>query len=113
MDKTEKRYHKRYQHAAPITFSHFSSRPQPAESHYKGVILGHGAGGLQFKSAYALKPGAILLIKLERWDAPNLEWEAYSGMRTISLGQVKWCHPLEDEFGDGDGYMVGVKYFVY
>jgi hypothetical protein len=102
----EKRRYRRYPHGASLSFSHFHSTPSTPDSGYRGEKLSHGIGGLSFKSAYALKPGAILMIKLGRLESGGLESDAYGGMRTISLGQVKWCRPLEG----GQGYAVGVQY---
>ena len=107
-DTTENRRYKRYQHSASLTFSHFHSQSLVSDSTCRGEKLGHGAGGMQFRSAYPLKPGAVLLIKMDRFETRGLAAEAYSGMRTVSLGRVIWCRPREDE----PGYTVGVQYFT-
>ncbi|MGB5984001.1 MAG: PilZ domain-containing protein [Desulfobacterales bacterium] len=108
VDPMEKRRYTRYPHNASLTFSHFHSLPLSSKSSRRGEKLSHGEGGLQFRSAYPLKPGAILLIKLDRLEIQGLAAEAYSGMRTVSVGRVVWCRPLDDE----SGYTVGIQYFT-
>ena len=106
-DTLEKRRYPRYSHSAALTFSHLHSWSRFPDALHHGEKLGHGAGGLQFKSAHALKPGAVLLIKIDQPEMSGLSEGACGGVRSATVGQVKWCRPL----GSGKGYMVGIQYF--
>jgi len=72
-------------------------------------MLGHGAGGLRFKSAAAIRPGTTLLVKLDCSASASPQPDAWKGFRTITLAEVMWCQRASDE--ENSGHIIGAKYF--
>jgi len=104
MDETsEKRASQRSPCNALISFSHFNQTPS-----YDAKMLNYGAGGMCFQSSHFLRPGASVCIRLKEGQSfASLENNG-SGLRCISLAEVKWCHELPR--AESVTYGVGVKY---
>lgn len=101
---SEKRACQRRCYAADIVFSYFNK-----EHSYNARTLNIGTGGMCFKSSLCLQPGATVYIRLKKIH-PHASGNAFcEGLRSVTLGEVKWCSELP---GDGAShYGVGVKYF--
>jgi hypothetical protein len=105
----EKRRFPRHDHSAPLTYCHFQASAHDSSDHYPGELLGHGAGGLRFKSRSAVRPGTMLLIKLNCGSGSSPGPDAWEGFRTVTLAEVMWCQPASEE--EGAEFLVGAKYF--
>ena len=100
----EKRAYERYGYAAEIAFSYFNR-----EHSYEAEIINLCAGGICFKSELWLQPGATVFIRLKQTNPNGNRFGPSEGLRSVTLGEVKWCSELP---GAPDlSYGVGVKYF--
>jgi hypothetical protein len=67
--------------------------------------------GMYIESDYFLRPGATVYLKLENKmsDASEKPSCACYGLRTVTLGEVKWCQELS---APGSSlYGIGLKYY--
>jgi hypothetical protein len=100
----EKRACERHPYAADIAFSYFNK-----EHSYNAEIQNLGLGGMCFKSNLWLRPGATVCIRLKQIHPNDACSGPCEGLRSLTLGEVKWCSELPDvtDFP----YSIGVKYF--
>jgi len=101
---TEKRSHDRQNLSANITFSYLNK-----ESSYFAQILNVGSGGMCFNSRLLLKPGATVSVHLKKIHSEASVTDSCEGLRSVALGEVKWCSELPG--AKALPYGVGVKYF--
>lgn len=88
---------------AIVKWSHFNETMQ-----FDAKILNFSRSGIYLEADQALKPGTTVFIRLEillsgTWGSSYHGW-----LRTVTLGQVKWCKEL-----DRNGpkyYGIGVRY---
>jgi hypothetical protein len=57
----------------------------------------------------AIRPGTTLLIKLDCGAAQYPETDTWEGYRSVTLAEVKWCHPLSEE--ENADHLVGVRFY--
>lgn len=95
-----------HDHRCPIECTIFNT-----DSCYLAQKIGHNAQGLCFESTSAFNEGTMLKIRLENCSTRDLSEEAWDGLRTISVGEVTWCHPTQEDDASGTVYNVGVKYY--
>lgn len=100
----EKRACERHGYAADIAFSYFNEKIV-----YNAEILNLGLGGMCFKSNLSLKPGATVYIRLKKTHPNGTRSCSCEGLRSITIGEVKWCSELPG--APALPYGVGVKYF--
>ena len=105
MDSGEdKRAYERYGYAAEIAFSYFNK-----EHSYDAEIINLCAGGICFKSELWLQPGATVCIRLKQTNPNGVCFGPCEGLRSLTLGEVRWCSELTG--APALSYGVGVKYF--
>ena len=101
---TERRTYERHKLSADVTFSHFNKDPS-----YFAQTLNFGSGGMCINSSLLLKPGATVCIHLKKIHPKASGTGFCEGVRSVTLGEVKWCSELS---GPTDfPYSIGVKYF--
>ena len=100
----EKRACERHGYAADIAFSYFNG-----ENSYIAELLNICADGMCFKSNLSLQPGATVCIRLIKTHPNGTRSCSCEGLRSITLGEVKWCREVID--AKTMPYGVGVKYF--
>lgn len=71
---------------------------------YDAEMLNIGAGGMCFQSHRFMQPGTTVCIRLKDFKACDSAEDGETGLRSMSLAQVKWCHERPG------AYDVGVKY---
>jgi hypothetical protein len=102
-DYTDQRGSERSNCTATIKFSYFNKQPS-----YEAQILNYSDVGMCFKSEVSLQPDATVYIRLK--DAPrqgDFSTDNH-GLRSVTLGEVKWCREIQDE--TKPFYEIGVKY---
>ena len=103
--KTEKRDDERCSCEAIIKWSYFNEN-----THFDAKILNFSRRGIYLMAEQAIKPGTTIFVRLEillsdTWGSSNHGW-----LRTISLGEVKWCKALA--INGADHYGIGVRYYM-
>jgi hypothetical protein len=103
-NQTEKRYDERCSCEAIVKWSHFNESMQ-----FDAKILNFSRSGIYLEADQALKPGTTVFIRLEillsgTWGSSDQGW-----LRTVMLGQVKWCKELVRN--DAECYGIGVRYY--
>jgi len=100
----ENRTFDRHDLKADVTFSFFNQ-----ESSYFAQTLNLGSGGMCFLTRRRLNPGTTVCIRLEKVHGAAAGACCTEGLRTITLGQVKWCSEvIRHETAE---YAVGIRYF--
>ena len=103
-DQTEKRSAYRHHQEIPITVAHFNtSRYHPA------TVLNYSEGGIYFESDFAFQPRTSIYIRIEKQIKDLPESEVQNGIRSVALGEVKWCKEISK--GESGRYGMGVKYY--
>lgn len=100
----EKRAHFRFAHKATLICSLLNT-----PDYYSAQKYNHGGGGLCFESDFEFKRGTILNIRMKDHSANDLGLESWYGLRTMSIGEVKWCRKIHD--ANGRHFAAGVKYY--
>ncbi|MFC1880249.1 PilZ domain-containing protein [Thermodesulfobacteriota bacterium] len=101
----EKRAYDRHSLSADVVVSSFNKE----HSYYSAQILNIGKGGMCFNSSLLLKPGATVIIHLKKIHSEAAVTGSCEALRSVTLGEVKWCSELTD--AKALHYGVGVKYF--
>jgi hypothetical protein len=99
----EKRMYERYNCEAIIKWSYFNN-----DRFFEAKILNFSRNGIYFETSHEVKPRSTILIRLETLLSKNMRLDDHECMRTVTLGEVKWCNELS---ADGDSYYgVGVRH---
>ena len=101
---TETRCDERCGCEAIVKWSYFNENIQ-----FDAKIINFSRSGLYMESDQAIKPGATIVVRLEillsrTWGSSDFGW-----LRSISLGEVKWCSELN--ITGGVFYGIGVQYY--
>ena len=102
---TEKRTYDRHDLKADVMFSFLNKEPA-----YHALTQNLGSGGMCFYTGLLLKPGTTVCIRLKKLHADAAGACSCEGLRSITLGQVRWCNEVPDP--EVFQYAVGIKYFV-
>ncbi len=100
----EKRTCDRHRLKADVMFSYFNKEPS-----YLAQTQNLGPGGMCFCTSLPLQPGSTVCIRLKKIHADPPGAGCREGLRSITLGQVQWCHELTGL--EAAKYSVGIKYF--
>jgi len=100
----EKRAYDRHSLSADVMFSYFNK-----EHSYSAQILNLGTGGMCFNSSLFVKPGTTVCVYLKKINSEASVTDSCEGLRSVTLGEVKWCSELPG--AKALPYGVGVKYF--
>lgn len=109
---TDKRTDKRHNCDAKIKWTQFNQIGfnYGQESYYHARALNFSKNGLHLKTEHPLKPGMIILFRLEASHCGASDLEDCECIRTISLAEVKWCKHIvkngESYFGIGVDYPI-------
>ncbi len=100
----EKRTDKRHRCEASIAWGCFNK-----EKMFNARMLNYSKDGMYFESDSFYKEGTNIFFKMKDclFDAPDPECR--DGLRTVSLGVVKWWKALGGE--DTSPFGIGVKYY--
>jgi hypothetical protein len=101
---TEKRACERRRHTALIEFSYFNK-----EHRFEAQTLNHCDGGMRFKSAVFLPPGATVYIRVTKIHPNGSSNDDCRGLRSVTLAEVKWCRESLTE--TERFYEIGAKYY--
>ena len=110
---TEKRTERRHACEAMIKWTQFNriAFHYGHEIYYHARVLNFSKSGLYFETTDSLKPGTILLFRLEASRCGASDSEDYECLRTISLVEIKWCQDLHQ---NGESYFgIGARYPIF
>jgi hypothetical protein len=99
----EKRTCDRHRLKADVMFSYFNKEPS-----YFAQTQNLGSGGMCFCTSLLLKPGSTVCIRLKKVHADASGAGCCEGLRSITLGQVQWCHEVSGF--EAAKYSAGIKY---
>lgn len=100
----EQRIDARYSIKAAITYFPFSSQ---RSFHCSATALNCSRIGLYFETAYPLKIGQYICIRMQQIFEGSAVVET-GHVKTLTLAQVRWCEVLDGHFEPRFG--IGVKY---
>ncbi len=93
----------RYNCEAKIKWSYFNK-----SSFYDAKIFNFSRNGIYLETPHEIKPGRTIFIRVETLLSKNMKLDDHECLRTITLGDVKWCNELS---ADGVSYFgVGVRH---
>jgi hypothetical protein len=99
----EKRMHERYDCEALIKWSYFNK-----DRFYQARVLNCSRNGVYFETPHAIKEGTTIYILTEALLSKNMRLNELECLRTVSLGEVKWCN---ERFENGVScYQVGIRH---
>ena len=99
----EKRAYQRYYCEALIKWSYFNK-----DRLFNAKIVNFSKGGFSFKTYSDVRPHATIFTRLEKLFTKNMSLHKQECLRTVSIGNVRWCQEL---FEDGQKYyVVGVRH---
>ena len=110
---TEKRIDRRHDCDAKIKWTYFNRTTfnYGQGIFYRARVLNFSKSGLYFETTDSLKPGTILLFRLEASRCGASDSEDCECLRTISLVEIKWCQDLHQ---NGESYFgIGARYPIF
>jgi hypothetical protein len=102
-EHAEKRAYQRYNCEAIIKWSYFNRGRL-----FDAKIVNFSKDGFSFETSSEISPHATILTRLENLFTKNMSVSEKECLRTISIGEVRWCQELSK-----DGlryYAVGVRH---
>jgi hypothetical protein len=104
-EHAEKRAYQRYNCEALIKWSYFNK-----DRLFDAKIVNFSKGGFSFETSFEIRQHATIFTRLENLFTKNMSLSEHECLRTISIGEVRWCQEL---FKDGLSYYVaGVRHSV-
>jgi len=100
---TEKRITQRQDYKVPIQVSIFNKK-----KFFTAQTINNCIDGICFKSNTFLRPGTTVYVRIKQFLPDTARESAFEGLRSATLGEIKWCKELVDT--DTCTYEVGVKY---
>ncbi len=99
----EKRMYERYNCEAIIKWSYFND-----DKFFEAKIFNFSRNGIYFETPHEVKPRTTIFIRLETLLSKSMSLDDHECLRTVSLGEVKWCNELS---ADSVSYFgVGVRH---
>lgn len=102
-EQKEKRMDKRYCSEALISWSYFNEN-----SSFDAKIFNFSRNGVYFETHDMIRPNGTVFIRLEALLTENMKLSEHECLRTVSIGEVKWCHEIIKD--NSTYYGVGVRY---
>ena len=102
-EHAEKRAYQRYNCEALIKWSYFNQ-----DGLFDAKIVNFSKGGFSLETSSEINPHATIFTRLENLFTKNMSLSELECLRTVSIGEVRWCEELSK---DGLRYYVaGVKH---
>ena len=102
-EHAEKRAYPRYNCEALIKWSYFNT-----ERLFDAKIVNFSKDGFSFETSSEISPQATILTRLENLFTKNMSLSEHECLRTVSIGEVRWCQELSKE--GQIYYVVGVRH---
>jgi hypothetical protein len=102
-EHAEKRAYQRYNCEAFIKWSYFNK-----DQLFDAKIVNFSKDGFSFKTSFEIRPHATIFTRLENLFTKNTSLSEHECLRTISIGEVRWCQELSKE--GQIYYVVGVRH---
>ncbi len=100
----EKRTFERHFQEASIICAYFNTN-----KYCSAKMLNYGEGGLYFESEFPFKPRTCIYIRVEEFSPIAFGSPLHHGLRTTTLGEVKWCKEISGT--ESYKYGIGVRYY--
>ena len=85
----EKRIHERHNCEAKIKWSYFNK-----DKFFDATIYNFSRNGIYFETSDEIKLKANIFIRLDILLSGNMSLDDNECLRTVALGEVKWCNQL-------------------
>ena len=102
-EHAEKRAYQRYNCEALIKWSYFNK-----DRFFDGKIVNFSKDGFSFETSFEIRPHATIFTRLENLFTKNMSLSEHECLRTVSIGEVRWCQELSKE--GQIYYVVGVRH---
>ena len=102
-EHAEKRAYQRYNCEALIKWSYFNN-----DRLFDAKIVNFSKDGFSFETSFEIRPPATIFTRLENLFMKNMSLSEHECLRTISIGEVRWCQELSKE--GQIYYVVGVRH---
>ena len=99
----EKRMHERYNCEAIIKWSYFNK-----DKFFKARVINCSRNGISFETSHAIREGTTIYIRTETLLSKNMRLNELECLRTVSLGEVKWCNERSED--GASYYQAGVRH---
>ena len=99
----ENRMDERYNCDALINWSYFNENQC-----FGAKIVNISRNGVYFETPDRIKSNTTIFVRLEALLSENMRLPEKECLRTVSIGEVKWCHELSKE--NCSYYGAGVRY---
>ena len=99
----EKRMYERYNCEAIVKWSYFNN-----DTFFEAKVSNFSRNGVYFETPHAINPGTTIFIRTETLLSNNMTLNELECLRTVSLGEVKWCNEISED--GGIYYQVGVRH---
>jgi hypothetical protein len=100
----QKRINKRHKCEASVVCNCFNKN-----NTVNATMLNCGEGGMYFETDSFFKEGTNILFKVKTCSFDTSVPEAFSGLRSVSLAQVRWWKQMSSK--DASRFGIGVKYY--
>ena len=102
-EHAEKRAHQRYNCEALIKWSYFNK-----DRIFDAKIVNFSKNGFSFETSFEIRPHATVFTRLKNLLTKNMTLSEHECLRTVSIGEVRWCQELSKE--GQIYYVVGVRH---
>jgi len=102
-DTMEKRTYERRDYHVALSVSFFNKN-----KFFTAETINNCEDGICFKSDTFFRPGTAVYLRVKNFLPNTSGTRAFEGLRSTSLGEIKWCREVAD--ADAGTYEVGVKY---
>jgi hypothetical protein len=102
----DRRLSPRHVRQLPLTISVFNQG-----AFFQAQMMNYSQDGVCAATSHPILPGASLHIRIDASQAAALERAVFPELRTMALGEVKWCSSLGEE--SSPRFFVGIRYYSY
>jgi hypothetical protein len=97
-ERAEKRAYQRYDCEALIKWSYLNK-----DRLFDAKIVNFSKAGFSFETSSEIRPHSTIFTRLESLFTKNMNLSEQECLRTVSIGEVRWCQELSKE---------GLRYYV-
>lgn len=101
---SERRLSERCVSKTPVEATYFNT----ASRWRKAEAIDYCMDGMRFRSNCHFLPNAVVLIRVEHYEADGSSGSAIEALPPLAMGSVKWCREAAGE--TSTDYEIGVEY---
>jgi hypothetical protein len=78
---------------------------------FEAQMVNYGHGGICAETGHPVLPGTSIHVRMDARQAAEVGNIVLQGLRTTSLGEVKWCRAIGQ--CQSPRYRIGIRYYSY